>query len=162
VTIIVKDLSKPASAYELFKQVKEDYKLSIDFLINNAGIGARGKIWETDIERDYQIIQLNIISMIELTKLVLSEMIKINEGRILMLGSLASYQPNPLLACYGATKAFIANYTDALINELKHTNVTATLLVPGLTDTVSLFFYSNIFSFIEIKFLKTFNHHFSC
>lgn len=99
--------------------------------------------------------------MIELTKLVLSEMIIINEGRILMLGSLVSYQPNPLLACYGATKAFIANYTDALINELKHTNVTATLLVPGLTDTVSLLFYSNIFSFIEMKFLTTFNPHFS-
>ncbi len=105
-------------------------------MVNNAGIGVRGKVWETDIDRDLQIIQLNIISLVELTKLILPEMIERNEGRILMVGSIASFQPNPLLACYAATKAFIANYTDGLIDELKDTNVTATLLVPGVTDTV--------------------------
>ncbi len=115
-------------------------------MINNAGVGVRGQIWEIDIQRDIDMIQLNIISLVELTKAVLPEMIERNEGRILMLGSIASFQPNPLLASYAATKAFIANYTDALIDELKDTNVTATLLVPGITDTVSsiLLFYWNI------------------
>jgi short-subunit dehydrogenase len=135
VIIIAKDLSKPGSARELFKEIKEHYHMPIHFLINNAGVGLRGKVWETDIDRDIQMIHLNIISLVELTKLILPEMIERNEGQILMLGSIASFQPNPLLASYGATKAFIANYTDALIDELKDTNVTVTLLVPGVTDT---------------------------
>ena len=136
VTVIAKDLSKPGSAAELVREIRERYRLPIDFLVNNAGVGVRGKVWETDIERDIDMIQLNITSVVELTKLILPGMIERNEGRILMLGSIASFQPNPLLACYAATKAFISNYTDALINELKDTKVTATLLVPGITDTV--------------------------
>ncbi|CAF1311234.1 unnamed protein product [Adineta steineri] len=135
VITIAKDLSKVGSAQELFKEIKERYKLPIDYLINNAGVGLRGTVWETDIQKDIDMIHLNITSLVELTKLVLPEMIERNEGKILMLGSIASFQPNPLLACYAATKAFIANYTDALIEELKHTNVTATLLIPGITDT---------------------------
>jgi short-subunit dehydrogenase len=106
--------------------------------VNNAGTGVRGHIWKTDMKRDLQTIHLNIISLVQLTKLILPELIKRNEGRILMLGSIASFQPNPLLASYSATKAFIANYTDGLIDELKDTKVTATLLVPGITDTVTI------------------------
>ena len=73
---------------------------------------------------------MNVISLVEITKLVLPEMIQRNNEQILMLGSSASYQPSPLLANYSATKAFIVNYTDALINELKDFHVTVTLLVP--------------------------------
>ena len=82
------------------------------------------------------MIHLNIISLVELTKLILPKMIERNSGKILILGSIVSFQPNPLLVSYAATKAFIANYTDALINELKDTKVTATLLVPGVINTV--------------------------
>jgi short-subunit dehydrogenase len=129
--------------------------MPIHFLINNAGVGLRGKVWETDIDRDIQMIHLNIISLVELTKLILPEMIERNEGQILMLGSIASFQPNPLLASYGATKAFIANYTDALIDELKDTNVTVTLLVPGVTDTVRIFsLLSLIVGFLRIFSIK--------
>jgi len=135
VTIVAKDLSKPNSAKELFQEIKEKHQLNINFLVNNAGVGIRGKVWEIDFDEDIQMIHLNIISLVELTKLVLPQMIERNEGKILMLGSIASFQPNPLLASYAATKAFIANYTDALIDELKDTNVTATLLVPGITQT---------------------------
>jgi short-subunit dehydrogenase len=137
VIVIAKDLSKPGSATELFREIKDKYRLPIHFLVNNAAVGVRGKIWETDLQRDIDIIHLNIISLVELTKLILPEMIERNEGRILMLGSIASSQPNPLLASYAGTKAFIASYTDALIDELKDSKVTATLLVPGVTDTVS-------------------------
>ena len=136
-TVIAKDLSKPGSARELFQEIKEQHKLHVHFLVNNAGVGVRGNVWETDMQKDIDMIHLNIISMVELTKLILPEMIQRNDGRILMLGSIASFQPNPLLASYAATKAFIASYTDALINELKGTHVTATLLVPGVTATVS-------------------------
>ena len=136
VTLIAKDLSQPGSASELFKEIKQRHQLQINVLVNNAGVGLRGKVWESDLKEDLEMIHLNVVSLVELTKVVLPEMIERNEGRILMLGSIASFQPNPLLASYSATKAFIANYTDALINELKDTHVTATLLVPGVTDTV--------------------------
>ncbi len=117
-------------------------------MVNNAGTGVRGHIWETEIKHDLETIHLNITSLVELTKLVLPEMIKRNDGRILMLGSSASFQPNPLLANYAATKAFIANYTDALIDELKDSQVKATLLVPGPTDTV--IFISNLSLFFPL------------
>lgn len=136
VITIATDLSKVGAARELFREIKDRYQLKIDFLVNNAGVGLRGKVWETDLSRDVDIIELNIISLVALTKLFLPEMIERNEGRILMLGSVASFQPFPMMACYGATKAFIGSYTDALIEELKETKVTATLLVPGITATV--------------------------
>ena len=143
ITIIDKDLSKPGSADELYSEIKTKHQLNIDFLVNNAGSGVRGKIWETDLKDDLKAIHVNIIALMTLTKLVLPEMIQRNSGRILMLGSSASSQPSPLLANYAATKAFIANYTDALIDELRDTQVRATLLVPGPTDTVV--FKSNLF-----------------
>ncbi|CAF3638138.1 unnamed protein product [Rotaria sp. Silwood1] len=73
--------------------------------------------------------------MVELTKLVLSEMIQGNEGRILMFGSLAAFQPIPVIASYCGTKAFVTNYTHSLINKLRDTKVTDTLLVPEETNT---------------------------
>ena len=155
VTVIAKDLSKPGSARELVREIKERHRLPIDFLVNNAGVGLRGKVWETDIERDIDMIQLNITSMVELTKLILPGMIERNEGRILMLGSIASFQPNPLLACYAATKAFIGNYTDALIDELKDTKVTATLLVPGVTDTVRNRHFSTYIAMMQFNMYRS-------
>lgn len=141
ITIIDKDLSKLGAAEELYDEIKNKHQLNIDFLVNNAGSGVRGKIWETNLQEDLKAIHLNIVSLVTLTKLILPDMIKRNSGRILMLGSSASSQPSPLLANYAATKAFIANYTDALIDELKETQVRATLLVPGPTDTVIFQFY---------------------
>lgn len=132
IDVYAKDLSQPNSAMELV----EEMNTNIDVLVNNAGSGVRGHIWKTKIDDDVATIRLNILSTMQLTKLILPTMIERNYGRILMLGSSASFQPNPLLANYAATKAFIASYTDALIDELKETKVTATLLVPGPTDTV--------------------------
>ena len=71
----------------------------------------------------------------QLTKFYLAGMLKRNEGRILQVTSLLGFIPAPLLAIYGATKAFQANLTDALINEIKDTKVTITQLIPGMTDT---------------------------
>ena len=75
------------------------------------------------------------MSFMWLTKFYMSEMLKRNEGRILQVGSLMAFYPTPLMAIYAATKAFQTSFTDALINEIKDSNVTMTLLVPGHTDT---------------------------
>ena len=134
VTTISKDLMKPNAAEELYNEVKEK-GITIDVLVNDAGQGQHGKFAEYDVQRDVDIIQLNIISLTVLTKLYLKDMIARNEGKILQLSSLASTTPGPLLAVYSATKAYVQSFTQAIINETKDTNVTITALLPGATDT---------------------------
>lgn len=126
------DLSQPHSAQQVFEAVQGR---QIDFLVNNAGQGQRGMFAEYEIERDYEIITLNILSLVHLTKLFLPQMLQRNSGRILNLSSIAAFQPTPLLAVYSATKAFVQHFTDALINEIKDSDVTVTALLPTATDT---------------------------
>ena len=75
------------------------------------------------------------MSFMQLTKLYLRGMMRRDEGRILQVGSLFGFSPSPLLAVYAATKAFQTSLTDAIINEIKDSPVTMTLLVPGFTNT---------------------------
>src|SRR5690606_10433428 len=109
--------------------------LTIDILVNNAGQGVHGKLVETHIEKQLNIIQLNIVSLTTLTHLFLKDMVPRNEEKILNLGSIASEAPHPLQAVYGGTKAFVLSFSEALFNELKDTNVTVTVLQPGATET---------------------------
>ncbi|HLP13521.1 MAG TPA: SDR family oxidoreductase, partial [Flavobacteriales bacterium] len=134
VSIIVKDLSLPNSATDVYNITKE-LGINVDILVNNAGIGESGLFAETDIEKEIRTVNLNIIAVMSLTKLFLKDMMAKNEGRILQVASLASYEPTPKLAVYAATKAFVLSLTDALIEELRGTNVTMTALIPGPTDT---------------------------
>ncbi len=134
VTPISCDLSVAGNAQQLYEQIHER-GIQIDILINDAGAGEHGLFSETSLDEELAIIQLNIASLVHLTKLYLREMMERNEGKILQLASIASYQPTPLLTVYAATKAFVLSFTDALINELKDTNVTMTALIPGPTDT---------------------------
>ena len=134
VTVIAKDLSKDGAAAEVYEETKRS-GLEITHLVNDAGIGQRGLFWETDFKKDQEIIHLNVISLVHLTKLYLKDMLARNEGKILQVASIAAYQPTPMLAVYAATKAFVLSFGDALINELKDTNITLTSLIPGPTDT---------------------------
>jgi len=134
VTSISCDLSVVGNAQQLYNNIKER-NIRIDFLVNDAGAGEHGFFKETSLEEELSIIQLNVASLVHLTKLYLKEMVARDNGKILQLASIASYQPTPLLAVYAATKAFVLSFTDALINELKDTNVTMTALIPGATDT---------------------------
>lgn len=134
VKIISKDLSLPGIPQEIYEETRNE-GIRIDYLVNDAGVGEHGLFAETDLEKELKIIQLNVISLVHLTKLYLKEMLLRKEGRILQLASVAAYQPTPLLAVYAATKAFVLSFTDALINELKDTGVTMTALIPGPTDT---------------------------
>lgn len=134
VDTIQKDLFNANAPAEVYKEVKEKgYNISV--LVNNAGQGQHGKFVDYDMQRDVEMIQLNIISLTLLTKLFLQDMLAHNEGKILQLSSLASKTPGPLLAVYSATKAYVQSFTQAVIHELKDTNVTMTALLPGATDT---------------------------
>lgn len=134
-TVIEKDLSKPNSAQEVYDEVKRQ-NLTVNVLVNNAGVGAHGLFaTETNLQKELDIIQLNVTSLVQLTKLFVRDMVTRNEGKILNLASIASTMPNPLVAVYGATKAFVYSFSEALYNELKDTKVTVTALLPPATDT---------------------------
>jgi uncharacterized protein len=133
-TPITKDMFNPKAAFELYDEVKAK-GITINVLVNNAGQGQYGLFTESDIHRQPDIIQLNISSLTALTYLYLKDMIARNEGRVLQLASIASELPGPWQAVYHATKAYVLSFTEALINELKDTNITMTALQPGATDT---------------------------
>lgn len=134
VTTIVKDLSKAGSARELYEEVKSK-NIQVDYLINNAGFGLRGLFHELPLDRQQQMMQLNMISLTELTHLFLPEMISRNSGKILNTSSTASFMPGPLQAVYFATKAYVTFLSNALAEELSNTNITVTNLMPGATET---------------------------
>ncbi|GAA4396191.1 SDR family oxidoreductase [Nibrella viscosa] len=134
-TTIAKDLMETNAPEEIYQQTRQQ-GITVDVLVNNAGMGEYGKFaTETDLQKELGIIQLNATSLVHLTKLYLKEMVTRNEGKILMLASVVSAIPNPLMAVYGATKSFIYSFAEALRNELKDTQITVTALMPGATAT---------------------------
>ncbi len=131
---IVADLAFPEQAIRVHETVKAQ-NILVNALVNDAGQANHGFFAATDLEKDLYDIQLNISSLVVLTKLFLRDMLGRNMGRILLLGSIGSIYPAPLQAVYGGTKAFILSFGEALANELKDTDVTITTLLPGPTDT---------------------------
>jgi uncharacterized protein len=131
---ISKDLFSPSAAEEIYAEVKSK-NISVDILINDAGQGEHGNFVDYDLSRDVDMIQLNITSLVSLTKLFLRDMVARNEGKILQVASLLGKYPTPLMSVYAATKAFVIIFTEGLIQELKDTNVTITALLPGASDT---------------------------
>lgn len=131
---IAKDLFDPEEAFALYAELQEQH-IRIDVLVNNAGQGVYGEFEETDIDRELDIINLNISSLVVLTKLFLKEMIARNSGKILNLASVASKGPGPWQAVYHGTKAFVLSFSEAIREELRDTEITVTALMPGVTDT---------------------------
>lgn len=134
VTTIVKDLFQPMAAFEIYDEVKAK-GITIEVLVNDAGQGQFGLFAEQDVNRLLDIIQLNVSALTVLTHQFLKDMVARNEGKILQLASIASELPGPWQAVYHATKAYVLHLTEALVSELKETNVTITALQPGATDT---------------------------
>ncbi|HMK05903.1 MAG TPA: SDR family NAD(P)-dependent oxidoreductase, partial [Flavobacterium sp.] len=132
--IIAVDLFQDGAAQKVY-EATSGMGITIDVLVNDAGQGEWGPFSETDLKRELDIIHLNIISLVSLTKFYLKEMTARNEGKILQLASSVSKVPSPSLSVYAATKAFVLSFTEALIEELKETNVTVSALQPNATDT---------------------------
>jgi short-subunit dehydrogenase len=134
VIAIAKDLFDREEAFSLYAEIKEK-GIEIDVLVNNAGQGVYGKFDQTDIDRELSIIDLNIASLVVLTKCFLTDMLARNSGKILNLASVASKLPGPWQAVYHGTKAFVLSFTEAVREEVKDTEITITALMPGVTDT---------------------------
>lgn len=134
VITISKDLFNRQEAFSLYDEIKSK-GIEIDVLVNDAGQGIYGKFQDTQIERELNIIDLNIAAVVILTKCFLQDMIAKNSGMILNLASIASKTPGPWQSVYHATKAFVLSFTEAIREELKDTEITITALMPGVTNT---------------------------
>jgi len=107
----------------------------LDAAALNAGVGQGGAFVDTDLADELEIINLNVISTVHLSKRVLKDMVARNEGRVLITSSIASTMPGSFQAVYNASKSFLQSFAEAVQNELKDTDVTITSLMPGPTDT---------------------------
>jgi short-subunit dehydrogenase len=132
--IIPADLSKPGAAMELANAI-EARGLSVDVLVNNAGLGAIGRFDNMDPGRISEMLQVNVVALTELTRLMLPGMVARRRGRVMLVASTASFQPGPRMAVYFATKAYVLSLGEALAYELRATGVTVTTLCPGATAT---------------------------
>jgi short-subunit dehydrogenase len=128
------DLFKPEAPQQLYDEVKRQ-GFTIDYLVNDAGQGLFGKFADTDLNDELQIMQLNMNALVVLTKLYLRDMLARDQGRILQLASSVSKMPSPYQAVYAGTKAFVYNFTQSIIDEIKGSKVTITALRPGATET---------------------------
>ena len=134
VKILDMDISTTFNCHKLYNRVnKED----IDIVINAAGFGLIGEFTETSLERELDMIDLNVKSLHTLTKLFLSDFVKKDKGSILNVASIAAFQPGPLMATYYASKSYVYNLTTAINYELKKkkSNVYVGVLCPGPVDT---------------------------
>jgi len=134
VHVLTKDLTSPDAAREVYDELKEK-GLEVDFLVNNAGFGGRGKFHERAWASDLAMIQLNIVALTALTRFYLPDFVARGSGRVLNVSSTASFMPGPLQAVYYATKAYVTFFSNAVAEELHDTAVTVTALLPGATET---------------------------
>jgi len=128
------DLSKPDSAARLFDEARKR-GLNIDLLINNAGFGSMGEFSKLDLARELNMIDLNVKSLVELTRLFLQPMIEQKQGAIINVASTAAFQPVPFMATYAATKAFVLSFSEALWEENRGYGIKVLALCPGVTET---------------------------
>lgn len=132
--IIIADLSEENAAEKIFSET-EKLGLDVDILVNNAGFGLYGEFTKTDLEKETDMIRVNIIALTKLCKLYLPKMIKKRSGKILNLSSTAAFQPGPLMAVYYATKAYVLHFSEGISEELIGSGVSVTALCPGPTES---------------------------
>ncbi|MBR6034279.1 MAG: SDR family oxidoreductase [Clostridia bacterium] len=132
--ILNADLSKVENVMELYKQIEDE---DIDIAINDAGFGVFGEFWETDLEKELNLIGTNITALHILTKLFLEKMRKKNAGYILNVSSMASFTPGPLMATYYASKAYVTYLSRAISKELEKADskIVVSTLCPGPVAT---------------------------
>jgi hypothetical protein len=127
-------LSEPEAPAELHQRVSAR-GLEIDVLVNNAGFGVYGDFLSVPWEREREMLQLDVMAVVQLTKLFGADMVKRGRGWILQVASIGAYQPSPTYGTYSAAKAFVLSFGEALAFELRNTGVQVTVVSPGVTRT---------------------------
>jgi hypothetical protein len=128
------DLAEPGAAGRIYDDLERSGTV-IDVVVNNAGFGMQGAFADLSSERQLEMIQVNIVSLTELTRLFLPGMLVRNQGGILNVGSTAGFQPGPFMAVYYATKAYVVSFTEGLAEELADSAVRVSCVAPGPTAT---------------------------
>jgi short-subunit dehydrogenase len=129
------DLAKFEGVEKLYETIQSSAR-PVDAIAINAGVGVGGDFARhTKLEDELNLISLNVTSSVHLAKRVVRDMITRKKGRILFTSSIAATMPAPFEAVYGASKAFLLSFSEALRNELEDTGVTVTALMPGATET---------------------------
>jgi short-subunit dehydrogenase len=131
VEVVPADLGEPDSGIALRGRIDGP----VDLLINNAGFGAYGPLAEADPRQLATLVDVDIRALVDLTRAFLPEMIAAGRGGIVNIGSTASFQPVPNMAAYGAAKAFVRSFTQAVWYEARQHGVKVTALNPGATRT---------------------------
>lgn len=143
------DLLEPGSDLKLFEET-EKLDLEIDWLINNAGVGSAGDFATLDLEKELEIIDLNVTSLVGLTHRYLQKMRERRSGTIINVSSAAGFQPIPFMATYAASKAFVSSFSEAIAEENQPFGIQVLALCPGSTKT-NFFEASKIERPIQVK-----------
>lgn len=150
---VVLDLSEFGADRKLFEET-ERHDMQVEWLINNAGFGSVGDFANLDIDRELQMIELNVSAVVALTHTYLRPMRERRKGTIINVSSAAGFQAIPFMATYAATKAFVTSFSEAIAEENRPFNVRIMALCPGSTKT-NFFAASNIDRPIKVKGQQT-------
>jgi short-subunit dehydrogenase len=134
VTRVSADLATREGVKKLWEAVDRAGR-PLDVACINAGVGVGGLFWETDLEEELKMVELNCVGTVQLAKYVIQQMVGLNAGRILFTASIAGEMVAPREAVYAATKAFVLSLAHSVRYELRDTGVTVTALQPGPTNT---------------------------
>jgi hypothetical protein len=132
--VIAQDLVQPGAVDALLAEV-DRRDLAIDWLVNNAGFGTVGRFDQLPVTRELEEIRLNVGVLVELTGRCLPAMVKRGRGVVMNISSLGAFTPDPYMATYGATKAFVLSFTEAIAAEMRGTGVEVLCVCPGFTRT---------------------------
>jgi short-subunit dehydrogenase len=133
--VVDMDLARRGAARELYERVETFDDVEIDVLVNNAGFGIYDDFLGSDWEAQEDLIDLDVVTPVHLTKLYAEQMVERGGGYILQVASIGSFQPTPTYSTYGAAKSFLLHFSEALDFELADTPVSCTSLCPGPTAT---------------------------
>lgn len=128
------DLAHPESPARLFEETRRRH-LEVGFLINNAGFGSMGDFLALDRARELNMIDLNVRSLVDITRHFLGPMREKKSGTLINVASTAGFQPVPFMATYAATKAFVLSFSEALWEENRPHGIHVMALCPGVTET---------------------------
>ena len=144
VLVIAKDLSLQNSPQEIFNEVQTK-NIHVDILVNNAGFAVYGKLHETSLTRNQEQLMLNVVGLSSLTQLFIKPMVETGQsGTIINVASTAGFQPLPYMANYGASKAFVRQFSEALWAEYRNEGIQVLAVCPGSTET-------NFFNVVDAK-----------
>ena len=134
IEVIEQDLGLEGAAQRLATTLTKR-GIAVDLLVNNAGFGAHGQFWKLPLERQAEMLRLNIVTLTELTYLLLPAMVERSGGGIINISSTASIQPVPYMNVYAATKAYVTSFSMGLAEEVREYGVKVLALCPGGTAT---------------------------